>query len=207
MKATLATIFLCAALAIAGCGGDDSSPDSAKSDTTATKSKPEEAKLTKPEVQVPKGPPPKKLVKKDLEPGSGAVAKAGDEVTVHYVLVEYKNGKEVEASWDSGEPLSFQIGSGSVIPGWEQGVPGMKVGGRRELIIPSDLAYGSGALVFVIDLISIGPSPEQKKEEEKTEEGRRRKPQTGDRGSRRATAQRARGRGPRGGIRRRSRGG
>jgi peptidylprolyl isomerase len=117
-------------------------------------------------VTVPKGAPPKKLEVKDLEEGTGAEAKAGDEVTVQYVGVDYKNGKEFDASWDRGEPFTFQLGAGMVIPGWDQGVEGMKVGGRRELIIPPDLAYGpegsppaigpNETLIFVIDLLEAG---------------------------------------------------
>jgi len=112
---------------------------------------------TKPKVEVPKGPPPKKLTIKDLETGKGPSAKAGDELTVEYVGVDYKTGKQFDASWDRGEPFSFELGSGGVIPGWEQGMEGMKVGGRRELIIPPELAYGpeKGTLVFVVDLLAI----------------------------------------------------
>lgn len=121
-------------------------------------------KKTKPKVTVPSGPPPKKLEIKDLEKGSGPGAKPGDEVTVQYVGVNYKSGKEFDASWDRGEPFTFPLGSHSVIEGWEQGLEGMKVGGRRELIIPPQLGYGSEGggtippnetLVFVIDLEAI----------------------------------------------------
>jgi len=119
---------------------------------------------TKPKVEVPKGPPPKKLVIKDLETGKGPEAKIGDEVTVHYVGVLYKTGKQFDASWDRGEPFTFELGVGQVIAGWEQGIEGMKVGGRRELIIPPELAYGSegggtippnSTLIFVVDLLAI----------------------------------------------------
>jgi peptidylprolyl isomerase len=119
---------------------------------------------TKPKVQVPSGPPPKKLEIKDLEEGSGPAAKPGDEVTVHYVGVNYKTGKQFDASWDRGEPFTFKLGVGEVIPGWEEGIVGMKPGGRRELIIPPELGYGyqrSGSippgstLIFVVDLISV----------------------------------------------------
>lgn len=128
-------------------------------------SKAEASKLTKPKVTVPQGPPPKKLVVKDLKTGKGPAAKAGDEVTVQYVGVNYKTGKEFDSSWSRNEPFPFTLGSSSVIPGWEQGVEGMKVGGRRELIIPPELAYGPAGsppaigpnetLVFVIDLLAI----------------------------------------------------
>jgi peptidylprolyl isomerase len=123
---------------------------------------------TKPTVEVPKGPPPKQLVSEDIETGDGDEAKAGDQVSVQYVGVDYATGKEFDSSWERGEPFQFQLGSGNVIPGWDQGVPGMKVGGRRQLIVPPDLAYGAqgqppsigpnATLVFVIDLVSIDSS-------------------------------------------------
>lgn len=118
----------------------------------------------KPKVTVPKGAAPTKLVKKDLVVGKGAAVKAGDTVEVNYVGVSYKDGKQFDASWDNGQTYSFEVGKGNVIKGWDQGVPGMKVGGRRQLVIPGSLAYGDedtgdgrphGALVFVIDLVSI----------------------------------------------------
>jgi peptidylprolyl isomerase len=121
---------------------------------------------TKPSVDVPQGPPPGRLQVKDLKTGDGAEAKSGDQVSVQYVGVLYDGGKEFDSSWDRGQPFPFQLGSGQVIPGWDQGVAGMKVGGRRELIIPPDLAYGpqgqpptipkNATLVFVIDLVSVG---------------------------------------------------
>lgn len=114
---------------------------------------------------MPSGAPPKSLEIKDLEEGSGAAAKSGDTVTVNYVGVNYKTGKEFDASWDRGEPFPFTLGAGQVIPGWEKGVEGMKVGGRRELIIPPSLGYGSAGsppvippnetLVFVVDLEAL----------------------------------------------------
>jgi peptidylprolyl isomerase len=120
----------------------------------------------KPTVEVPKGPAPTHLVVKDLKTGDGAEAKSGDQVSVQYVGVLYDNGKQFDSSWDRGQPFSFQLGGGQVIRGWDQGVAGMKVGGRRELIIPPDLAYGAqgqppsipadATLVFVIDLVSVG---------------------------------------------------
>jgi peptidylprolyl isomerase len=136
-------------------GGDDGGNTTSVADTGP-----------KPTVEVPKGPPPAQLVVKDLKAGDGAEAKAGDQVSVQYVGVLYDGGKEFDSSYDRGQPFSFQLGSGQVIPGWDQGVQGMKVGGRRELIIPSGLAYGktgqpptippNAALVFVIDLVSVG---------------------------------------------------
>jgi len=154
VKASIPIIVLCAVLAFAGCGGDSGSSD----ESTAT------AKKTKPDVSVPKGPPPKKLVVKDLEEGSGAAAEAYDVVTVQYVGVNYKTGQEFDSSWSRGEPFTFNLGTREVIRGWDQGVTGMKIGGRRELIVPPALGYGetgtgsippNETLVFVVDLLSI----------------------------------------------------
>jgi peptidylprolyl isomerase len=166
MKAGILTIVVCVALAIAGCGGSsDSSSSSSEGGSTASESS-GGADKTKPKVTVPKGAPPQKLEVKELEEGSGEEAKSGDEVTVQYVGVNYKNGKEFDSSWSRSEPFTFTLGAGQVIPGWEQGVEGMKVGGRRELIIPPELAYGetgsppaigpNETLIFVIDLLEVG---------------------------------------------------
>jgi peptidylprolyl isomerase len=182
--ATLGTTIL-----LAGCGGssgssstitvgNENSADNAlatateKSATkpaetpTATAKTPTTGALSKePKVTVPSGPAPTKLVTKDLIVGTGPEAKAGQTVTVNYVGVLYKGGTEFDASWKRNEPFSFALGKGQVIPGWDQGVAGMKVGGRRELIIPSELAYkaqGSppkippnAPLVFVVDLLGV----------------------------------------------------
>jgi peptidylprolyl isomerase len=163
VKASALIFAVCVALGLAACGGDDSTTGSTEA-TTAAES-PGSTEKTKPTVTVPKGPPPKKLVIKELEEGTGEEAKSGDEVTVQYVGVNYKSGKEFDASWDRGEPFPLQLGAGMVIPGWEQGIEGMKVGGRRELIIPPELAYGpegrpptigpNETLIFVIDLLEV----------------------------------------------------
>ena len=120
---------------------------------------------TKPEVEVPEGPPPGELVVEDLEEGDGTAAAAGDQVTVQYVGVDYETGEEFDTSYDDPEPFQFALGSGAVIPGWDQGIEGMQEGGRRQLVIPPDLAYGqqgqppdiapNATLVFVVDLISV----------------------------------------------------
>ncbi len=167
MRGLILTIAVCAGLFVAGCGGSDSSSSgstAASGETTAAESAGGEK--TKPKVTVPKGAPPKKLEIREIEAGSGAEAKSGDEVTVQYVGVGFKTGEEFDSSWSRNEPFSFTLGAGEVIPGWDQGVEGMKVGGRRELVIPPELAYGeAGAppaigpnetLVFVIDLLEVG---------------------------------------------------
>jgi peptidylprolyl isomerase len=120
---------------------------------------------TAPTVTVPSGTPPTSLESADLITGTGKAAATGDSVTVQYVLATYSSGKVIQSSWTS-QPFTFTIGKGEVIPGWDKGVVGMKVGGRRELIIPPNLGYGAqspGAgiapndtLVFVIDLQKIG---------------------------------------------------
>jgi peptidylprolyl isomerase len=119
----------------------------------------------KPEVDFPGGEPPADLQITDIQEGDGDVAKAGDTVQVHYVGVAYSTGEEFDSSYERGDPLEFQLGAGRVIAGWDQGVQGMKVGGRRQLVIPPHLAYGDrGAgsviapgetLIFVCDLVAV----------------------------------------------------
>lgn len=165
MKALTITIAACALLAFAGCGGDDDSSSTATTAAEAPATSPSGQK-TKPKVTVPDGAPPKGLERTDIEKGSGPEAKTGDKVTVQYVGVNFKTGEEFDASWDRGEPFTFTLGAGEVIPGWDLGVMGMKVGGRRELVIPPKLAYGptgsppaigpNETLVFVIDLLEVG---------------------------------------------------
>ena len=159
---------LLAALALSACGDDsETTSTDAAAETTAGDSAGGEADTaTKPEVEIPDGPPPKDLVVEDLVEGDGATAEKGSLATVQYVGVNYETGEEFDASWDRGQPFPFQIGAGNVIEGWDEGVEGMKVGGRRELIIPPDLAYGKqgsppaigpdATLVFVIDLLDVG---------------------------------------------------
>jgi peptidylprolyl isomerase len=179
-------VAVASAFLIAGCGsggsstitvGNENTADNAlissteKGSTTSSPSTPATASAKtptsgplskKPVITVPKGPAPKKLVIKDLIKGTGAVVKASQEVTVNYVGVLYKNGKEFDSSWKRGEPTSFPLSG--VIAGWTKGIPGMRIGGRRELIIPAKEAYGAkgtpgippnSPLVFVIDLLAV----------------------------------------------------
>jgi peptidylprolyl isomerase len=158
-------IALCAATFAAGCGGGDEKSNSTPTSATNTTTTATAPKRSKPHVRVPKGSPPKKLVIEDLIEGKGDAARSGDQVTVQYVGVDYKTGKQFDASWDRGQAFPFQLGAGAVIPGWDRGVAGMRVGGRRELIIPPRLAYGrqgqppairpNATLVFVVDLVGI----------------------------------------------------
>jgi FKBP-type peptidyl-prolyl cis-trans isomerase len=182
-RTALGLATLGAAALIAGCGSSGSSStitignenkadqqlaSSSSSETattpTVTAKTPTSGPLSKePTVTPPAGAAPSTLVVKDLITGTGAEAKTGKTVTVNYVGVLFHGGKLFDASWKRSEPFTFALGQGKVIAGWDQGVPGMKVGGRRELIIPAALAYGAkgspptippnAPLVFVVDLL------------------------------------------------------
>ena len=122
--------------------------------------------MDKPEIEFPDGPAPTDLEVTDLTVGDGQEAAAGNTVSVHYVGVAFSTGEQFDASYDRGSPLQFRLGVGQVISGWDTGVQGMKVGGRRKLVIPAHLAYGDrGAggvikpgetLIFVVDLLNVG---------------------------------------------------
>ncbi|MFG2869644.1 FKBP-type peptidyl-prolyl cis-trans isomerase [Streptomyces sp. NPDC048338] len=121
--------------------------------------------LTRPVIDVPEGDAPTELTIRDLVVGDGAEAKPGRVVQVHYVGVTFESRREFDASWDQGRPFKFAVGGGRVIKGWDRGVRGMKVGGRREIIVPPRLGYGKqspsplipagSTLVFVVDLLSV----------------------------------------------------
>ncbi|MEU4216812.1 FKBP-type peptidyl-prolyl cis-trans isomerase [Actinoplanes sp. NPDC026623] len=121
--------------------------------------------MEKPDVGPIEGAPPAELVVEDIAVGDGDEAKPGHRVNVHYVGVAFSSGKEFDASYNRGEPFDFLLGDGQVISGWDQGVAGMRVGGRRKLTIPPHLGYGSrgaaGAikpnetLIFVVDLLGV----------------------------------------------------
>jgi peptidylprolyl isomerase len=122
--------------------------------------------LERPEIDKPEGDTPFELGIEDIVEGGGEEAVDGSKVAVHYVGVSFSTGEEFDASWNRGEPFRFTLGRGMVIPGWDAGVKGMRVGGRRQLTIPSAMAYGArGAggvikphepLVFVVDLLEVG---------------------------------------------------
>lgn len=177
MKRLALVGLACLALVVAGCGGgsDSSSSTEASESTAESKASAESGSggksgantdmTKKPKVTVPKGAPPKELEITEIVEGTGEEAKAGDEVTVQYVGVGYESGEEFDSSWSRNEPFPFQLGAGLVIKGWDQGVEGMKVGGRRELIIPPELAYGESppspaigpneTLIFIVDLLAV----------------------------------------------------
>jgi FKBP-type peptidyl-prolyl cis-trans isomerase len=180
LPAALATVATAAL--IAGCGSsggsssigvgkESASVPAAPAETTpaataTTAATPTSGPLsTEPKIARQTGPAPKELVEKEIVKGSGPEAKVGDSVTVNYVGALYSNNKVFDASWLHHEPSTFPLNPGGLIAGWVKGVPGMRVGGRRELIIPAELAYGkpgrpptippNSPLVFIIDLLSV----------------------------------------------------
>ena len=181
LKRLPTTFCAVALLALAGCGDSEesagsgdrgaSAPPTESTETETTPAVPAATKDSlgqpldqKPMVEKPAGKAPTALEVEDLAQGSGAEAQAGQQLTVQYVGVSYKSGEQFDASWDNGQPFPFQLGAGMVIPGWDQGLVGMKVGGRRKLTIPPELAYGPAGsgpigpnetLVFVIDLLEV----------------------------------------------------
>jgi peptidylprolyl isomerase len=192
LRVSVAGALLALAVTAAGCGGNDNSNTTSQAtqttQTTQTQTAtqpqtpqaaaPKAKKVTptaseanlkrKPKVPKGKGSAPSRLVVQDLIVGKGKKATSGSTISVQYVGVLFKNGKEFDASWSGkrpGQGFSFPLGAGQVIPGWDQGVVGMKVGGRRKLIIPPDLAYGAqgvpgippnSALIFDVDLEKVG---------------------------------------------------
>ncbi len=159
MNIFAALFAACAIFALLGCGGGDS--------TTAPQQDPRFAIVTgiergaRPQIDAPNRPPPKKPLVRDLELGSGPAAQAGDQVAVHYVGVDYETGELVYFGiWPPDPPRVFQLGSGGLGEAWEEGIVGMKAGGRRELIIPSHLHYGTGTIDYVVGLAGIEPDPD-----------------------------------------------
>jgi peptidylprolyl isomerase len=171
-------LALLAALGLAACGDEEeggsgggstqtSREAPTPSDTgTETEGPPDLTDTSvKPVIDKPSGTPPRRLVTEDIVKGKGPRAKPGDTVIVNYVGVSFSTGEEFDASWDTGQPFPVQLGAGNVIEGWEKGLVGIREGGRRELIIPPEQAYGAkGAppsigpnetLVFVIDALAI----------------------------------------------------
>ena len=170
-------VLLVAAAVVAGCGTNNA--DTAHIIPAPSKAQPLQFAApptivtpkagtlsTEPTVKVPSAAAPTTLEKKDLIVGTGATAQDGDTITVNYVGVLYKGGKTFDSSWSRKAPTSFPLSNGSVIPGWVEGIAGMRVGGRRELIIPPALAYGAAGqgtipknatLIFIVDLLAINP--------------------------------------------------
>jgi peptidylprolyl isomerase len=173
IKRTHLTALLAgAAIAVAGCGSSEPTKTAEIPAGTAPAPPPPPKASTnlkdtksKPVVPAQKGPPPKKLVVKDIVVGKGKPAKKGDKLSMQYVGVLYKGGEQFDASWDNGSPFDFTLGQGMVIAGWDKGLIGIKPGGRRLLIIPPNLAYKAqgqaptippnATLVFIVDALSV----------------------------------------------------
>jgi peptidylprolyl isomerase len=181
-RTATAALLAVGALGIGACGGDEpatfnqavtipTTAAPAATGTTPTDSGPTIQQMEisadlskKPAIAKPSGDPPTELYSRDIVKGKGKKAASGDSVDVQYVGVSYSTGEQFDASWDRGDPFPFQLGAQMVIAGWDQGVAGMRVGGRRMLVIPPDLAYGptgqgsigpNETLIFVIDLKKI----------------------------------------------------
>ena len=183
----LAAPLAALALFAAGCGDDDSETGSSGTNAATTPAQTETTEPTepaatsgeaptvenakdltsKPQVAKPSGDPPTALIKEDLVVGKGPAVKKGQIAAMQYVGISWSTGKQFDASWDRGaQPFQFPLGQGQVIAGWDEGIPGMKVGGRRVLVIPPDQGYGAAGappdiapnetLVFAVDLVGIG---------------------------------------------------
>jgi peptidylprolyl isomerase len=168
----IALFAMLCALAPAACGDDDGSAEGSGTAQIETETSPAAAAnaledtSVRPEIPRPTGSPPRRLERDDIVRGKGRAARAGDNVRIHYVGVTFSTGEEFDASWDTGTPDRLELGRGDVIAGWDQGIVGMKVGGRRKLTIPPDMAYGAqgqppsipanATLVFEVDLEKIG---------------------------------------------------
>jgi peptidylprolyl isomerase len=159
-------VYLIDLLRINGSRGDEKSNAGDPADAIRRATPAEAAERTRPAVPVPPGPPPKALVVEDLIEGTGRPAKDGDVLTVEYVSVHYFNGRQWSGSWEPDKPpFTFELGAKTVLPGWEKGLVGMKAGGRRKLVIPSDLVYPAGSappgvgpegtLVYEVDLLAV----------------------------------------------------
>ena len=161
-KFFISIIIATTALSLTACGGSTVTSSTESSSDSALPTVSDNAGA-KPTISKPEGAAPTTLITKDIIEGSGPAAVATSTMTAHYTLLTWSKGEVVESSWDSGSPATFPLAN--VIAGWQQGIPGMKVGGRRLLVIPSDLGYGAqGAgdaigpnetLVFVVDVIGI----------------------------------------------------
>ena len=189
MRARTIALLATAAVGLGACGEDEdqnadlppaipagaqTTPAETATETTAAPASSTGGRLkiskdleSKPEIPKPSGTPPSKLVVQDVVKGKGQAAKVDDQVTVHYVGVAHSTGEEFDTSWKgANEPVQFPLSQGQLIDGWVEGIPGMKVGGRRVLIIPPELGYGAQGsppaigpnetLVFVIDLKKVG---------------------------------------------------
>ena len=182
MRRRVIALLSVAALGLGACGDDEGGgadlvpaipantpTETTPTETTSTTGKPFQVSsikvskdtAKKPTITKPSGDPPTKLVKKDIVVGKGAAAADGDSLSMHYLGALF-DGEQFEASWDAGKPFDLALGQGAVIPGWDQGIVGMKAGGRRLLVIPPDLAYGeqgqgnippNATLIFVVDLV------------------------------------------------------
>jgi len=165
-RTLLTLLVLVLALAPASCGGDGDDGETAATATPKATATPDNTDVTKkPKVTVPDELPPDELQIKDIVEGKGPAAKNGDKVSMQYVGLTWSTSVEFDSSWERGEPYTLTLGKGEVIKGWDEGIVGMRKGGRRELTIPAEMAYGAQGsppnigpnetLRFIIDLVEL----------------------------------------------------
>jgi len=159
VKIVVLIVVSCIAISLAACGSDNADEttrgSSAESQPASESSKPVAEPDQPPDVSIPPGPPPKKLVVKDLEVGSGPAVKLYSQVTLVYVAVDYESGEPLQVQWDRSSPFVLDLEPKREVEAFEKGLIGMKAGGQRELIAPSRLAYGDGALVYRVDMLAV----------------------------------------------------
>lgn len=171
MKFLALIVALCAALALTACGDDGSTAATQASTTPKQKPPPKKPPGTDaeepiagppkpPKVYVPSGPPPTDLVVKDLRRGSGPITRPHSRLAVHFIAVDYRSGKTIEAQWEPQQAFTFEYDHGLPMQGWEEGLVGMRVGGRRKMLVPSHLAYKEGSIVYVVDLLAVEKRPD-----------------------------------------------
>lgn len=164
--------MLAAAVGLTACGGGGTTTDTTAS-TVAAKQKPKGPPgsvaaepipdpFPRPrakDVPIPSGPPPNHIVVKDIKEGWGPVVEPHMRLVLHFIGIDYRSHKPFEVRWSKKSPFLFEFDHGLELQGWEKGLPGMKVGGRRRLVVPSRLAYGQGAVVYVVDLLAAEKRP------------------------------------------------
>lgn len=173
MKFLALIAMICSGIALAACGDDGSTAATTQATQVSTTAQEQEPAPKKPpganasepiaaaskppKVYVPPGPPPTELVVKDLKIGKGPITRPYSRLAVHFVAADFKSGKTFETRWS--QPFIFEYNHGLPMQGWEEGLKGMRVGGRRKMLVPSHLAYKEGSIVYIVDLLAVEKRP------------------------------------------------